>query len=117
MSIKGEWREMMQRTYTQGLFCQIDIGNLDQFAAKNGDRAVVNDSVRNPWQGFHQVRETPASKDLCLQVLVALICPSASAHSQGRSKSCVLVLLDAVVVVAFGVGVRVDALYFVCVLG
>ena len=31
----------MWRTYTQGLFCQIDIGNLDQFAAKNGDRAVV----------------------------------------------------------------------------
>ena len=57
--------------------------------------------MRDARQGFHQVRETPASKDLCLQVLVALICPSASAHSQGRSKSCVLVLLDAVVVVAF----------------
>ena len=62
MSIEDEETKERARTYTQSLFCQIDIGDLDQFAAKNGNRAVIHDSVRDSREGLHQVREAPAGQ-------------------------------------------------------
>ena len=80
-------------TYTQGLLSQVNVRDLDQLAAENRNRAMVHDSVRDTGKGFHEVGKTPAGKNLRLQILVALISTPPCAHSEGRGKCRILVLL------------------------
>jgi predicted acyltransferase len=58
-------------TYTQSLFRKIDVLDVYELAAQYRDRTMIYNGMGTPWKSLHEVRKTPASKNLCLEVIIA----------------------------------------------
>ena len=95
-------RYIINRTYAERLFGQVDVRDLSQLAAEDGDSAVVGDGLCDAGEGLHEIGEASGGKHLSLEVLIAGVL-IATAKRQGGGQGCVLVLLvglSAVLVVA-----------------
>jgi hypothetical protein len=92
---------MQQITHAQRLLGEVNVRDLDELAAQDRDRAVVDDRVRAAGERLHQVREAAAREHLRLGVLVPRG-PAAHRERGGELRVLVhlLVLLRGRVVVA-----------------